>query len=465
MTTTVEPQSGYLGKLTEPEEQKLREFWRILMQSWNPSLPALKSGEGVKSESPTKTHRGFFSFSRPPAEPTAEETSAIPANLLATLKILNADPEELRSIQSLLLKITPERIRSSFLTILKQDHPDSLLLRFLRAAKWNLPQAWIKLVSALNWRINEYKVDEEILQKGEAHAVEISQTSKDADERKDAEGFLEQLTTGKGFFHGCDKWNRPVCIVRVGTHVVGAQSQKGLHDYIIQCVETVRLLQVSPVETMTILFDLTGLKSENWDKEAFKFIIGCFQDNYPESLGAMIFYNPPWIFNGIWKVAQGFLDPNVAAKVHSITGVEALEELIPKEHILKEIGGDEDWEYEYIRPVPNENEKLNDKATREVIMTERKGLGDELFGLTCKWIANPENENVSPRNDVIEELRRNYWDLDPYVRARTVLDRTGVIKGKGEVDFYPVARPKSVASEKETAKSDEDRTEAVPADS
>lgn len=463
--TTTESQSGYLGKLTGPEEQKLREFWRILMQSWNPSLPALKSGEGVKSESPTKTHRRFFSFSRPPAEPTEAETSAIPANLLATLKILNADPEELRSIQSLLHKISPEGIRFSFLAILKQDHPDSLLLRFLRAAKWNLPAAWIKLVSALNWRINEYKVDEDILLMGEAHAVEISQTSKDASKRKDAEGFLEQLTTGKGFFHGCDKWNRPICFVRVGTHQVGSHSQKGLHDYIIQCVETVRLLQVSPVETMTILFDLTGLKTENWDAEAFKFIIGCFQDNYPESLGAMIFYNPPWIFAGIWKVIQGFLDPIVAAKVHFITGVEALEELIPKEHILKEIGGEEDWEYEYIRPVLNENEKLKDNAAREVILAERKGLGDELFGLTCRWIGNPESENFSPRNDVIEELHRNYWDLDPYVRARTVLDRTGVIKGNGEVDFYPVARPKSVASEKETVQTDEDRTEVPPVDS
>lgn len=30
-----------------------------------------------------------------------------------------------------------------------------------------------------------------------------------------------------------------------------------------------------------------------------KFIIESFQENYPESLGALIFYNAPWIFSGL----------------------------------------------------------------------------------------------------------------------------------------------------------------------
>jgi hypothetical protein len=29
-----------------------------------------------------------------------------------------------------------------------------------------------------------------------------------------------------------------------------------------------------------------------------KFILQCFQENYPESLGAMLFYNAPWVFSG-----------------------------------------------------------------------------------------------------------------------------------------------------------------------
>ena len=433
------------------------------MQSWNVDTPTPeRASEAAKLNDSAKGHRRFFSLSRAPTQPSEEETSAIPSNLLTTLKSLDAGPAEIKTIQSLLLKLPGDKLRSALLTILKQDHPDALLLRFLRAEKWNLPKAWVKLVAALNWRVNEYKVDEEVLLKGEAHAVEKSQMVEDSPEKKDGEGFVLQLTTGKGHYHGCDRWNRPICIVRVRAHDPSTQTQKGLNDYIVQCIETVRLLQVPPVESMAIVFDLTSFTLGNWDFPPVKFIIDCFQENYPESLGAMIFYNAPWIFSGMWKIIQGILDPVVAAKVHFISGAKALEELIPRERILKELGGEEDWKYEYIEPVLHENAKLNETAARDVILAEREKLGEELFSLTTEWIANSETKSLQTRNEVIEDLRKNYWDLDPYVRARTVLDRTGVIKSDGTVDFYPATSPKNETNEKEQIASEGANSTQVP---
>ncbi|CAI7581649.1 unnamed protein product [Penicillium bialowiezense] len=433
MVPISEPQSGYVGKLTPPEEQKLRQFWRILIQSWDASLPTpIGALEQVKCKSATKGHRIFFSLTRSPAQPSEEETSAIPVNLLTSLKALDAGPGEIKTVQSLLLKFPGRMLRFAFLASLKQDHPDALLLRFLRAEKWNLPKAWIKLVAALNWRINEYKVDKEVLLK----------------EKDYGEQFTLQLSSGKHFFHGCDRWNRPLCIVRVRLHDPTTQSQKPLNDYVVHCIETVRLLQVAPVESLTIVFDLTSFTVSNWEFPPIKFIIECFQQNYPESLGAMIFYNAPWFFAGMWKLIQTVLDPVVAAKVHFITGATALEEIIPRERILKELGGEEEWDYEYIGPSPDENEKLKDTAARDVILAEREKLGDEFFSLTVDWMSSSEPKSLHTRNEVIEDLRRNYWDLDPYVRARTILDRTGVIKGDGAVDFYPATRPESTKSAK-----------------
>ncbi|KAJ5881557.1 uncharacterized protein N7529_000229 [Penicillium soppii] len=448
---SISPKSGYVGSLTESEGQKLRAFWRILMQSWNANTATPEeAAEKVKSNDSAKGHRRFFSLGRA-LEPklSEEETSAIPSNLLTTLNSLDAGPAELKTIQSLMLKLPGDKLRSALLTLLKQDHPDALLLRFLRAVKWNLPKAWIKLVAALNWRVNEYKVDEEVLLKGEAHAVDKSQQDGDSPEKKYGEGFILQATSGKGHFHGCDRWNRPIGIVRVRKHDPSAQTQKALNDYIVQCIETVRLLQVPPVETMAIVFDLTSFALGNWELAAISFILHAFQEYYPESLGAMIFYNAPLIFAGLWRLVQGSLDPVVAAKVHFISSAKALEEIIPREQILKELGGEEDWEYEYIEPAPNENAKLNDIATRDDILAKREKLGDELFTLTAEWIVDSKTKSLPRRNEVIEELRRNYWDLDPYVRARTVLDRTGVIKGDGTVDFYPAAKPKNEPTEKQ----------------
>lgn len=452
---TFAAETGYVGNLTPSEEEKLREFWRILIQSWDEEVPSPDGASAGDSDSTPKSHRRFFSLTRSPTQPTEEETSAIPAKQLATLKNLNASPAETKTVQSLLLKLPGDRLRTALLTILKQDHPDALLLRFLRAEKWNVPKAWIKLVSALNWRVNEYKVDEEVLLKGEAYALEKSQMEGDPPEKKDSEGFMLQATTGKGHFHGCDRMGRPICVIRVRIHDPSTQTRKGLNDFIIQCIETVRLLQVPPVESMAIVFDLTTFTLGNWEFPPVKFIIDCFQENYPESLGAMIFYNAPWIFSSFWKMINGILDPVVAAKVHFITGAKALEELIPRENILKELSGEEDWEYEYVEPVAGENDKLNNTVARDIILAERNSLGADLFSLTTQWIADPKTD-LESREQVVEKLRKNYWDLDPYVRARTVLDRTGVIKGDGTVNFYPAA--KGETTEKPTIAENLDET-------
>jgi hypothetical protein len=243
---------GYVGRLDASQQEKLHQFWRILMQSWDSSIPgpdpARKSS--VSSTGTSKSHRRFFSLGRSQTQPTEEETAAIPANLLATLKSLDADPNEIKTVNSLLKKLPGDRLRSTLVTVLKQDHPDALCLRFIRAEKWNIPKAWIKLVSALNWRVNEYKVDEEVLLKGEEYHVEKSQQSEDSTEKKDGQGFVHQLRTGKGHFHGTDNWGRPICIIRVRLHNPSEQTQKGLNDYVIHCIETVRYLQVPPVETM-----------------------------------------------------------------------------------------------------------------------------------------------------------------------------------------------------------------------
>lgn len=144
---------------------------------------------------------------------------------------------------------------------------------------------------------------------------------------------------------------------------------------------------------------------------------------------------------GFWKLVSQILDPVVASKVHFINGAQGLEALIPKEHILKELGGEEDWEYEYIEPKPHENDKLHNTATRNTILEERKKLGGDFFAVTTEWILTSQADSglesvKSRRDEAIKKLSDNYWELDPYVRSRTILDRTGVIQGGGKTEFY-----------------------------
>lgn len=43
---------------------------------------------------------------------------------------------------------------------------------------------------------------------------------------------------------------------------------------------------------------MTGFGLGNMEYSPVKFIIQCFETNYPESLGRLLIHNAPWIFSG-----------------------------------------------------------------------------------------------------------------------------------------------------------------------
>jgi len=132
----------------------------------------------------------------------------------------------------------------------------------------------------------------------------------------------------------------------------------------------------------------------------------------------------------------------VAAKVHFTRSLEDLEEFIPRDRIAKDLGGDEDWSYNYVEPAPDENSLMLDEAVKNTLLADREKIVREFEATTTKWIS-PSTRAVEKadilvrRNELAERLRKNYWQLDPYIRARTIYDRIGVICGGGEIKFYP----------------------------
>ncbi|KAE8133545.1 CRAL-TRIO domain-containing protein [Aspergillus pseudotamarii] len=440
-------ETGYVGNLTQGQEEKLLQLWVIFLRACDPQLSRTDTSQSGQTTSATSTkqRRRLFSLSWS-AEDQAKSNDAppVPAKLLSELQAMKMNAQEIKLIQQVLTKLKPDELRSAFLAMMKQDHPDTFLLRYLRAEKWNVSKGFVKFVSALEWWSKQKQVEAEVIHKGELHALQQSQSSTGSTDKKDGEDYMAQLRMGKGFFHGSDKSGRPICVVRARTHKPGAQSEKALNSYILYNIELMRLLLVPPVETMTLIFDLTNFALSNMEYAPVKFIIECFQENYPESLGYMLFYNAPWFFSGIWKVIRGWLDPVVAAKVHFVNSVEDLEQFIDRSQIVKELGGAEDWTYEYVEPEQDENAQLQDTTTRDSIMAQHQQIGEELFEATSMWLSAKDKGNLGDasqqkdrRANIAIRLRENYWKLDPYVRSRTLLDRIGVIKAHGNIDFYP----------------------------
>lgn len=185
---------------------------------------------------------------------------------------------------------------------------------------------------------------------------------------------------------------------------------------------------------------MTGFSLANMDYHPVKFMIQCFEANYPESLGAILVHNAPWVFQGIWRIIRGWLDPVVAAKVHFTNYRAGLEEFIEPSHIIKELEGDEDWEYKYEEPAQGENDLMKDTETRDRLLKTRAELYKEFEAATRAWIRSPDSEPGTAakeqRAKIAEQLKADYWRLDPYVRSRSLYDRRGDLLPGGSVNWY-----------------------------
>ncbi|KAG8629932.1 hypothetical protein KVT40_001551 [Elsinoe batatas] len=440
--TTLPP--GRPGNLTAEQEVKLKEFWQQTFEIFGvlegthapngtPKLgsspnPGATSSPLLSAESPNLSKRKsrLSWFGRHGKDEDSDANSTASGDDKHGLN---------KEFKKALAQHSSEKFRTAFWGMVKHDDPDALMLRFLRARKWDVHDALVMLVATLHWRMVEMKVDEEVMSTGESGFIERSKTST-GESKKDAEDFMAQLRMGKSLIHGRDREGRPVSVVRVRKHQPGQQTERALEMYTVYLIETTRLLLKPPVDTATIIFDMTSFAMSNMDYTPVKFMIKCFEANYPESLGSVLVYKSPWIFQGIWKIIRGWLDPVVASKVHFCDDETQLGAYIDTKRIPKEMGGEEDWEYKYVEPTPGEDERMKDEKTREDIEKECKGVAEEYEKLTVTWVKEGPRKKEE-RVKLAEKLRDNYWRLDPYVRARSLYDRTGMISEGGKVEFYP----------------------------
>ncbi|KAI4167292.1 MAG: hypothetical protein LQ343_007336 [Gyalolechia ehrenbergii] len=405
---------GRPGHLTADQEAKLQELWTATLQVFGVQAP--DRPEDAEDQPPG-------SGTATPDKKSKKKKHSMFRKDDGASADLNDKYGQSKEFQQVLATQDPEKLRNAFWGMVKHDHPDGLLLRFLRARKWDVHNALVMLIATMNWRLKDIHVDDDIMMKGEGQAV-LDSSSSNAAVKREGKDFLAQLRLGKSFLHGTDREGRPICFVRVRLHKQGEQSETSLERYTVYTIETARLLLAPPVDTA--------------DYAPVKFMIKCFEANYPESLGVVLVHKSPWIFQSVWNIIKGWLDPVVASKVHFTKNLEELERFVEKSHIIKELGGDDPWEYHYVEPKTDENERMSDKSTLQRLLDERRSVVKEYESTTQEWIANSQNRMAlqQKRNDLVERLRSGYWQLDPYARARSLYDRIGMIREGGLIQYY-----------------------------
>ena len=246
---------GRPGNLTKEQEAKLQEMWVTTLKTFGvsgfsdganfdtASMTGSETAEQAVSVGPEKRKRKRVNlFSRKHNELGTDDAE--------TVSTTDGDDKygQTKEFHKLLESQSPEKIRTAFWSMVKHDDPDGLLLRFLRARKWNVQNALIMLISTMHWRMQGMHVDDDIVKRGEGGALEDS-TSSNAPTKKDGQDFLAQMRLGKSFLHGTDKEGRPITFVRVRLHKQGEQSEASLERFTVYTIETARLLLSPNVDT------------------------------------------------------------------------------------------------------------------------------------------------------------------------------------------------------------------------
>ena len=253
------PLPGRPGNLTPEQEVKLQEMWTATLHIFGVPVPVDQtngdSDSVAGSENQEKRSRAGTDGSEKKKKSrmslfSRKNHDDFSVESLEGTSIANGEDKygQTKEFHKVLASQSPEDIRTAFWSMVKHDNPDGLLLRFLRARKWNVQNALVMLVATMNWRMQEMHVDDDIIKRGEGGAAEDSKSS-NVNIRREGEDFLSQMRLGKSFLHGTDKEGRPMCFVRVRLHRKGEQTESSVERYTVYTIETARLLLHSNVDT------------------------------------------------------------------------------------------------------------------------------------------------------------------------------------------------------------------------
>ncbi|KAF9358913.1 hypothetical protein BGX34_008648 [Mortierella sp. NVP85] len=401
----VAPTEGRLGHLTPEQTEKLQQFWVRLYDvfdgktAFDQTAPSSFKGQARDEEAPaekTEKKSGWFGRKEETKKDEKKEVAAAP-------------------------KFTGEMLHKTFWKLTMMDHPDLIVLKFIRARKWNLDDAMKMFLNALKWRIVE-RIDE---------LVELSDVELDQKYPK----FIEQMRIGKGYLRGADPLNRPMSVVNTRLHHKNDQPPETIHRFTLYTMECGRMVLPEGAETVIVIFDLSNFGLDNMDWGFVRLFVQCFESYYPETLGVCVVHRAPFVFWGLWKLIQPLLDPVVASKFVFTRNNAELHKVIPRERLpINHYEGLDDWTYEYVPAVPGENDIQKDTAAKDVLLAERKGLEERFDAVTRNWIKNINGQNSAERDTIASELREQYTRMTPYVRAKNLYQRWGVAN-QGKVNW------------------------------
>ncbi|KAJ3222959.1 cytosolic factor, phosphatidylinositol/phosphatidylcholine transfer protein [Clydaea vesicula] len=216
-----------------------------------------------------------------------------------------------------------------------EKYDDNLLLRFLRARKFNLEDTKVMFENYHNWRC-EFGVDKLI---SEFEFPEYPVVKK----------YYPR------YYHKCDKLGRPVYYELVGeidvTQLFKVTTvERMIQNHVLEYEKLVnyRLPACSKkvgryLEQSTTILDLKGVSISSFSSvyNIVKQISAISSNYYPEMMGKMYIINSPFLFTTVWALVKPLLDEVTVNKIHILgySFKDKLLESIDAENLPKVYGG------------------------------------------------------------------------------------------------------------------------------
>ena len=184
MASTLNIAPGRPETLTPEQEQKLKDLWAVTLRVFGVAdnlTPAAAAAVAASihesdvddaatadsTEKKKKRSLGRLLARKDKkdkdtpaaaAEPTPAANNTSIADQIGNLDDADDKYGHGRDFKNALATQTPAELRAAFWEMTKCDDPDGLLLRFLRARKWDVERALVMMVATMNWRAKEHDV-------------------------------------------------------------------------------------------------------------------------------------------------------------------------------------------------------------------------------------------------------------------------------------------------------------------